>query len=278
MGLCGSSPEGDLLPVQRKDLLEHKALFDFLGFNGKERVRLCESFWNFDRDGNMEISFREFRKGVGVSANRYVKNHFLRSDGSDDGTLSLGEYVICSWNFCTIEPHDFPSHTYFGYVTGDEDSGINIDTMLHLVDEATGILSGTNEFGNKEMNLAGGNVVDHSKNREREERAIKKVASADGKVHMKGFVEYAKKHPFLVMKTINFQTNFQEATLGGAKGWNRLTSKRSELLKGKLKFIHGDKLVEWIGKRCGKDYTKGDKHKELPTQEDTAGSNYVVRE
>ena len=38
MGLCGSSPEGDLLPVQRKDLLEHKALFDFLGFNGKERV------------------------------------------------------------------------------------------------------------------------------------------------------------------------------------------------------------------------------------------------
>ena len=87
------------------------------------------------------------------------------------------------------------------------------------------------------------------------------------------------------MKTISFQTNFQEATLGGAKGWNRLTSKRSELLKGKLKYIHGGKLVQWISKRCGKDYTKGGKHKEAPTEDNAirqqrpaGGSNYVVRE
>ena len=65
--------------------------------------------------------------------------------------LNFTEFILCMWNFCTMTEADLIVGAYDCY-NNDGHDGIHVDTMMKLVDEATGILSGFNvESGAKEM-------------------------------------------------------------------------------------------------------------------------------
>ena len=114
--------------------------------NRSQKNRLSKLFWEFDDDHSGSISFTEFSNCSEIGKTKFTKNAFCLLDVNHDGGLSFPEFIVCIWHFCTILPQDLPGLAYECYVREDE-PGIHTDTLLKLVDEAMGVLSGTNAHG-----------------------------------------------------------------------------------------------------------------------------------
>ena len=142
---------------QTKQLIkEHKLLFKTLGFSRSDKNILAKAFFGADVDYSRKVSFREFTDRFGLSTIVSVKVHLCYLIGIMMEELNFTEFILCIWNFCTMTEADLIVAAYDCY-NDDGHDGIHIDTMMKLVDEAMGVLSGFNvESGTKEMGFATG--------------------------------------------------------------------------------------------------------------------------
>ena len=141
MGLCASNPLSDLPPAFRNQLEDNKKLFDFLQLNTKQSVKVAKLFWKFDDDGSNSLSVRELTRSFGCKTTPFIDNIFALVDIKGKGTLNFSQYVVATWNICTLTEHSIGPVTFEAY--NESGKGIHTDTVFHLVDEAMGILSGT---------------------------------------------------------------------------------------------------------------------------------------
>ena len=145
MGLCASNPLSDLPPAFRNQLIENKKLFDFLHLNTKQSVKVAKLFWKFDDDGSNSLSLRELTRSLSVETTPFIDNIFALVDSKGKGTLNFSQYVVATWNVCTLTEHSIGPVTFETY--NESGKGIHTDTIFHLVDEAMGTLSGTVSYG-----------------------------------------------------------------------------------------------------------------------------------
>jgi hypothetical protein len=257
MGACYSFWFGhEFTPKQQEIIAEYRDLFKGLGFNRSQKNRLSKLFWELDDDHSGSISFTEFSNCSGIGKTKFTKNAFCLLDVNHDGGLSFPEFIVCIWHFCTILPQDLPGLAYECYVREDE-PGIHTDTLLKLVDEAMGVLSGTNAHG-YDGREHGHNVFEHhqrgndpNSHFEKELRALEKLSDPNGYLSRAKFTHYLHNHDLLLKKTIVFHHEIRHKILG-AREWSSLGKKRRKWLKG-VPDVTTKKMVRLLQKRCNLD-------------------------
>ena len=108
--------------------------------NTKQSVKVAKLFWKFDDDGSNSLSVRQFSRSFGCKTTPFIDNIFALVDSKGKGTLNFSQYVVATWNICTLTESIGPV-TFEAY--NESGKGIHTDTIFHLVDEAMGVLSGT---------------------------------------------------------------------------------------------------------------------------------------
>ena len=242
---------------QKQLIKEHKLLYKTLGFSRSDKNILAKAFFGADVDYSRKVSFREFTDRFGLSHNRFCKSAFMLFDRDHDGELNFTEFILCIWNFCTMTEADLIVAAYDCY-NNDGHDGIHIDTMMKLVDEAMGILSGFNvESGTKEMGFATG-YRRHGYNpillQKKELRALTKIANDEDRINEAGFKKYIRNHPILLKKVLIFKQELIDGVLGNHR-WEHIAAKRSDVTKTHSgQHLKISRLIEILEKKCKVDF------------------------
>ena len=242
---------------QNQLIKEHQLLYKALGFSRSDKNILAKAFFGADVDFNRNVSFREFIDRFGLSPNTFCKSAFCLFDRDHNEELNFTQFILCMWNFCTMTEADLIVGAYDCY-NNDGHDGIHVDTMMKLVDEATGILSGFNvESGAKEMGFATG-FRRHGYNplllQKKELRALTKIANDEDRIKEAGFKKYIRHHPILLKKVLIFKQELVDEVLGYHR-WEHIAAKRSDITKTHSgQHLRTTRLIEILEKRCKVDF------------------------
>ena len=244
MGLCASAP----LPQEAENAVKHlKPLFDFIQLSKSQRRKMGQVFWDQDYNHNGVLSHTEMEGLLGAKVSIFVKNFYSIFDIHGTGELNFAQFVVSCWVLCTLPPKGIPAATFGIYdVDGD---GIHKDTVIHLVDEAMGTLSGTNKHSSKgrkrkDMEFINLRGVDPMHYQKMEANALEKLSNADGMLNKDAFLKYIKKHPYLMKKTLDFQLALREGTLGS--GWDSVLNRKKNVVPEHMYNDCNIKIVQHI--------------------------------
>ena len=275
---------------QKQLIKEHKLLYKTLGFSRSDKNILAKAFFGADVDYSRKVSFREFTDRFGLSHNRFCKSAFMLFDRDHDGELNFTEFILCIWNFCTMTEADLIVAAYDCY-NDDGHDGIHIDTMMKLVDEAMGVLSGFNvESGTKEMGFATG-YRRHGYNpillQKKELRALTKIANDEDRINEAGFKKYIRNHPILLKKVLIFKQELIDGVLGNHR-WEHIAAKRSDVTKTHSgQHLKISRLIEILERKCKVDFggvkrlrsvPLSDRVKDGPPKDKKSGKLYKIYE
>ena len=174
---------------------------------------------------------QEFSDRFKLEPNLFCRNAFILLDRDHSGELTFTQFTLCLWNFCTMTEADLICAAYDCY-NNDGHDGIHIDTMMKLVDEAMGILSGINiSTGTLEMGQSSAfkrHYYDPNLLQKKELRALSRLANEEDRIKEKAFVKYLKSHPIILKKALIFKQDLTDSVLSHSH-WEKIAKKRHKI-------------------------------------------------
>ena len=251
---------------QEKTIREHRRLFNVLHFTESDERNLAHIFFGADVNYNRKVSYHEFLDKFQFENNLFCKNAFLLLDRDHSGDLTFTQFTLCIWNFCTMSEADLIIVAYDCY-NNDGHDGIHIDTMMKLVDEATGILSGVTGSGHLEMGRSTAfqrHHYDPQQLQRKEHHALERLANEEDRIKEKAFIKYLHSHPIILKKALIFKQELIDSSLGHRR-WKKVAKHRQEIThQHSGQHINTDRLIEILEKRCGVDFGGVKRKRSIP--------------
>ena len=209
--LCKAKPS---VYDQFPHLLRWKPDFDALMIVDADLEALYECFCEIDEDGSGEVDLMEMIRYLDLQRSKFNRRIFTLFDEDDSGEIDFREFVVASWNYCTMSK---TALTKFAFDLYDDDGSgaIDMDEMERCLKEVYG----------KEYK--------RSENAKRVKKSIQRLiqeAEID-EVSLKDFNEFCDHHPGLLFPAFKFQIDLQREIVG-AKFWARASDTRVKLTNG----------------------------------------------
>ena len=196
-------------------LLKWKHEFDALMIVDADLEALYECFCEIDEDGSGEVDLMEMIRYLDLQRTKFNYRIFTLFDEDGSGEIDFREFVVASWNYCTMSK---TALTKFAFDLYDDDGSgaIDMDEMERCLKEVYG-----KEFKKSE-------------NAKRVKKSIEKLIfeAQIEEISLKDFNEFCGHHPGLLFPAFKFQIDLKREIVG-AKFWQRASDTRVKLTNGK---------------------------------------------
>ena len=196
-------------------LLQWKHEFDALMIVDSDLEALYECFCEIDEDGSGEVDLMEMIRYLDLQRSKFNYRIFTLFDEDGSGEIDFREFVVASWNYCTMSK---TALTKFAFDLYDDDGSgaIDMDEMERCLKEVYG----------KEYKK--------SENAKRVKKSIKKLIfeAQIEEISLKDFNEFCDHHPGLLFPAFKFQIDLKREIVG-SKFWSRASDTRVKLTNGK---------------------------------------------
>ena len=216
MGLCGSKHHGMSLYAVNPELKKWRGDFSNLGLDGKDLWKLWDVFAGADKDNSGEISLVEMLDFLHIDRTRFTKRVFSIFDEDMSGEIDFREFVISTWNYCTLSK---PSLVMFAFDLYDEDGSgcIEMDEMKQMLREVYGKKFESTPLAYKIL--------------EKMDKMSSDLAF-DPNITVHRFGKFCETHPGLLYPAFAFQYDLRHRVVGHSF-WEKMINKRVELSDGK---------------------------------------------
>lgn len=196
-------------------LLQWKHEFDALMIVDSDLEALYDCFCEIDEDGSGEVDLMEMIRYLDLQRSKFNYRIFTLFDEDGSGEIDFREFVVASWNYCTMSK---TALTKFAFDLYDDDGSgaIDMDEMERCLKEVYG----------KEYK--------RSENAKRVKKSIKKLIyeAQIEEISLKDFNEFCDHHPGLLFPAFKFQIDLKREIVG-SKFWSRASDTRVKLTNGK---------------------------------------------
>ena len=100
-------------------------------------ILLYECFCEIDEDGSGEVDLMEMIRYLDLQRSKFNRRIFTLFDEDDSGEIDFREFVVASWNYCTMSK---TALTKFAFDLYDDDGSgaIDMDEMERCLKEVYG--------------------------------------------------------------------------------------------------------------------------------------------
>ena len=211
MGLCGPSKS---VYTKYLNLSQWKPDFDALMVVDSDLEKLYKLFQQIDKDGSGEIDLVELIHFLRLERTRFNKRVFTIFDEDGSGEIDFREFVVATWNYCTMGKSALTIFAFDLYDT-DGSGEIELDEVECMMKEVYGKAFKTSKVANQLL----------------EKLTITCQLDAGGALSVEKFNFFCTKHPGLLFPAFRFQIELQEK-LGGKPFWKRAANTRVKLSNG----------------------------------------------
>ena len=186
--------------VYHDAISENTITWQALGLKSRDVMRLFKVFQQIDADGSGEVDIVEFLNYFRLKRTKFSKRAFLLMDEDGSGALDFREFVVATYNYCTVSADAL---TLFAFDLYDDDASGFIDgeEMTRMVKDIWGNGYKHSIYSLKILDLLARKI--------------------DVQISHEAFDRFAKKHPAMLFPAFQMQKTLQRRIVG-LGFWHRL--------------------------------------------------------